>query len=190
MAGKSTHGLSYTPEYKAWQTMRLRCTEPSNSAWPDYGGRGITVCDRWLDDPVAFLADMGKKPSALHEIDRIDNNAGYSPENCRWVLRSENDRNRRSNRHATLNGETLTIAGWAERLGISATAIIKRLDAGWTEEAALTTPVRAKAKKGQAKSLQRNACAGCGVQVTGMRCHACENKARAHRGNNIEETTP
>ena len=176
-----THGLSYSPEYRAWQTMRLRCTNPKNPAWPNYGGRGITVCDRWLDDPSAFYADMGQKPSPKHELDRIDNDGPYSPENCRWVLRKVNDRNRRSNRHVTHLGLTLTVAEWAERTGISATLLLHRLNVGWDAARALTTPARAKAPKGEAKHEQRHPCAGCGkpIALTSERCITCSNRSRA-----------
>ena len=94
---KCKHGLSYAPECRAWQTMRLRCTVPTNPRYADYGGRGIKVCERWLSSPQAFIDDMGPKPSPKHELDRIDNDRGYEPGNCRWATRKENDRNRRSN---------------------------------------------------------------------------------------------
>jgi hypothetical protein len=154
------HGLSYAPEYRAWQTMRLRCLNPENAAYADYGGRGITVCARWLASPANFIADMGSKPSKLHELDRADNDKGYTcghcPDcvakgavaNCRWVTRKVNDRNRRSNRMMTYQGETLTAAEWCERLGLSYGAIMKRLGAGQSDEVALSTPVRRKGKNG------------------------------------------
>lgn len=138
------HGLSYSPEYRAWQQMRLRCTDPKHAAWADYGGRGITVCAAWLDSPEQFLVDVGQKPSPAHELDRIDNARGYQPENVRWVLRVENCRNRRSNRLIEHGGETLPLVAWAERTGINRFALQKRLDAGWSAEKALTTPVRPK----------------------------------------------
>ncbi len=146
---KKRHGLSRTPEYRAWQTMRLRCIEPKHAAYPSYGGRGITVCDSWVDDPAAFLADMGPKPSEAHELDRRDNDKGYTPENCRWVLRSVNDRNRRSNRWLEAFGERRTLIEWSELKGISSDAINKRLEAGWSLEQALTTGVRPKRKNGE-----------------------------------------
>ena len=145
---RGKHRLSYTPEYRAWQTMRLRCLEPSNSAYPAYGGRGITVCDRWKDSPQAFLDDMGPKPSPRHELDRIDNDHGYEPGNCRWATRSQNDRNRRNNRLIQFNGERRTLVEWAEELGMRADTIGARIDNGWTAERALTTPIRAKCEKG------------------------------------------
>jgi len=150
-----SHGLSYDPVYRVWQTMRLRCTVPTNSAYAAYGGRGITVCARWLGDAAAFVADMGPKPTPKHEIDRKDNNGGYwcgkcgecgecaalgRPANCRWATRRENDRNRRNNRMMTLDGVTLTQVEWAERVGLPITTVSKRVQLGWSDERALRTP--------------------------------------------------
>lgn len=144
MSGKPKHGLSYTPEYRAWQQMRLRCTNPKHAAYAGYGGRGIGVCARWLDSVAAFVADMGPKPSARHELDRIDNDRGYEPGNCRWVLRKVNDRNRRSNRVLEFSGERRALAEWCELLGLPRSTVQKRLDGGWSVEDALSTPVRPK----------------------------------------------
>lgn len=143
------HGLSHTPEYRAWQTMVRRCTNPADRAYPRYGGRGITVCARWLNDPAAFIADMGRKPSPRHELDREKNDQGYFPGNCRWVLRKVNDRNRRSNRWLVVAGERRTLVEWSELSGITADAIAYRLEAGWTPEQAITTPARAKLPNGE-----------------------------------------
>lgn len=151
MSGKPVHGESYGPEYRAWQTARLRCTDPENAAWADYGGRGITMCDRWLNSVQAFVEDMGRKPSPRHEIDRIDNNGGYDPDNCRWATRKTNCRNRRSNHCVTLNDERLTLAEWSERTGLLPETIAERLDRGWTPERTLTTPARPKAAKGEGR---------------------------------------
>lgn len=157
MIGTATHGLSYTAEYRAWQTMRLRCANPKNRAWPDYGGRGIKVCARWLESVEAFVADMGPKPSPQHELDRIDNDGDYEPSNCRWTTRTENCRNRRSNRTIVFQGRTDTLAGWCERLFLSKNVVRKRLEAGWSAERALCMPTRPKAPNGTAYRRPRGA---------------------------------
>ena len=144
------HGRSYTPEYRAWQLMRLRCTDPKHAAYPRYGGRGITICERWLNSPTKFLADMGPRPSKRHEIDRIDNDKGYSPENCRWATRKQNDRNRRSNRILEFRGERRCLVEWCELLGLRTDTVGKRLAAGWSVERALSIPARHKAPNGTA----------------------------------------
>lgn len=187
MAGKPTHGLSRTPEYRCWQTMRLRCTEPSNPAYKDYGARGITVCSRWLESPANFLADMGKKPSPQRELDRRDNEQGYTPDNCRWVTRSVNDRNRRSNRMIDYLGESQALAHWCERFKIAPDTAKKRLDAGWTPEETFTIPTRAKAPNGQAKQALRRPCCECGASTSSTRCRPCENRARPGRANFAHE---
>lgn len=146
------HGLSYAPEYRAWQTMRLRCTETSNPAYKNYGGRGVKVCDRWLGSVQAFIDDMGPKPSPKHELDRIDNDGNYEPGNCRWATRKVNDRNRRSNRVVAFRGESHALAEWCERFGLPRDTAWKRLASGWSVEQTLTTPVRPKAKNGAGRA--------------------------------------
>ena len=81
--------------YRAWLGMVSRCTRPTHKAWADYGGRGIIVCARWLENFAAFVDDIGERPSAKHSIDRRDNDLGYSPDNCKWATSSEQARNRR-----------------------------------------------------------------------------------------------
>ena len=91
---KTTHGMRHTSEYNIWSSMFLRCENRKNAGFKNYGGRGITVCERWRTFEN-FFADMGPRPSKKHSIDRIDNDRGYSPENCRWTTQDVQARNSR-----------------------------------------------------------------------------------------------
>jgi hypothetical protein len=174
---KPIHGLTRTPEYRAWQGMRLRCTDPEHKAYPRYGGRGIKVCDRWLESVENFIADMGPKPTPAHELDRFPNNDGnYEPGNCRWATRSENCRNRRSSRFIESAGERLTLAEWAARTGLRADLISERVERGWTPEAALSTPARRISPKGVHVKL--SPCIDCGAACQGNRCRRCEDERK------------
>ncbi len=93
---KEFHGLRNTPEYEVWAGMKARCFNPKHVGYKRYGGRGITVCDRWKNSFINFLKDMGKRPEGDYQIDRENNLGNYEPSNCRWVSYIENNQNRRS----------------------------------------------------------------------------------------------
>jgi hypothetical protein len=128
---------SRTPEYKAWISMIERCEKPTCPCYHHYGGRGITVCERWHSFDL-FLKDMGARPSRGHSIERLNNNGNYEPSNCKWATAKEQSRNRRSNSLLTLNGETKCITDWAITLEIPPTTIWSRLAHGWSVERTLT----------------------------------------------------
>ena len=111
-----THGCLPRKEYQAWRNMLNRCTNPRAVGYCYYGGRGIKVCERWRQYEK-FLADMGLAPSAVHTIERKDVNAGYTPANCCWLLRSQQARNTRASRIITHAGSTCTLVEWSERTG-------------------------------------------------------------------------
>ena len=131
------HGKARTPTYYTWLSMLHRCNSPKNEAYPRYGGRGIKVCKRWLRFEK-FLEDMGERPEDM-SIDRIKNNKGYSPENCKWSTRKEQCRNRRSNRLITYIGVTKPLVEWSELLNINYDTLKRRIYTGWTIERALET---------------------------------------------------
>lgn len=140
--GNPTHGLSDTPEYRCWASMLARCRNPATVSFKYYGARGICVCDRWERSFVAFLEDMGRKPSPEHSIDRINSDGNYEPGNCRWALPDVQARNKRGLRLITFRGETLCLADWASRIGLKPMTIAQRLKMGWSVEQALTAPLR------------------------------------------------
>jgi hypothetical protein len=134
-----THGMSYSRPYGIWRSMKERCLNKNSPAWRHYGGRGITVCDRWMEFEN-FYADMGDPPAGM-ELDRIDNDGPYTKENCRWATIKQQGRNRRTNRMITFRGETKCVTEWAESLGMRPSALIHRLDKGWPVEEAMTAPL-------------------------------------------------
>jgi hypothetical protein len=136
------HDLTHTPEYRTWANMLSRCRNAKVPNYPQYGGRGIAVCDRWLDF-MNFYSDMGPRPSKQHSLDRIKNSGGYEPGNCRWATDLEQMRNTRYNRNLTFNGQTKCISEWAEIAGMGFGTLYHRLYRyGWSVERALTTPIK------------------------------------------------
>lgn len=138
------HGNSRTPENRAWRGMIQRCTNPNNPAFKNYGGRGITICDEWRHDFMAFYNHVGKKPSSKHSIDRIDNNLGYFPNNVKWATRYEQNNNSRHNHIITVKNQTMTLTQWAIWAKISPKTLKRRIHAGWSAEKAIFKPVKQK----------------------------------------------
>jgi|ERR1043165_8056913 hypothetical protein len=150
-----THGKSSSVEYKTWQRIIQRCHNQKDKSYPRYGGRGIKVCDRWRESFKAFLSDMGLRPPDKPTIERIKNDQGYSPDNCKWASYAEQNRNHRRNHHITANGETLLLQDWAERLGVESRTILERIKRGWSEQDAVTVPAYLN-KRRKAKSPPKN----------------------------------
>lgn len=117
MAPQKKHGMCNSKEYRCWRSLKNRCLNPKNAQYKDYGGRGITICERWLDF-INFFADMGKSPNKS-EIDRIDNNSGYFKENCRWTTKKKNASNRRSNVCLKVKDELIIQKELIEKIGWS-----------------------------------------------------------------------
>lgn len=138
---RQKRGMGRTTEYQIWVDMRRRCHDPRVQAFPYYGGRGITVCDRWRGSFYAFLADMGPRPSTDHTLDRIDNDGHYEPGNVRWATWAQQNGNTRQVHRIEFLGEVLPLAVWARRLGIPQGTLDSRIrKQGWSVERALTTP--------------------------------------------------
>ena len=122
--------------YRIWCGMRARCYHPQSTGYADYGGRGITVCERWRNDFDTFVTDMGFAPDG-RSIERIDNNQGYDPFNCIWATKKEQANNTRNNILLTIQGHTMSATQWADKVGIPATRILERIRRGWSSERAV-----------------------------------------------------
>lgn len=139
------HGQGYTKLYKVYFSMKQRCLNPKNKAFAYYGGRGIKICNEWIEDYTNFynwaIANGYKKGLS---IDRIDVDGNYEPSNCRWILQAEQVKNTRRNKFITFNGETKTLSEWSKTLGYNRTVIAYRIKAGWSIEKTFTTPTKIK----------------------------------------------
>ena len=127
----ATHNMSKTPTYRTWSALIQRCTNAGNDSFASYGGRGIKVCDRWLESFENFLADMGEKPEGM-SLDRINVDGSYTPKNCRWATAEEQANNRRNNRRFDCDGESLTVAQIAKRFAVDEAKLRRKLYDGAT----------------------------------------------------------
>lgn len=117
-----------TKEYNIWSKMKSRCLNTNDKSFHDYGGRGITVCDSWSCSYSNFLHDMGRAPSPKHSIERIENDKGYSPDNCKWATRIEQANNTRVNRFVEYKGQTKTLSEWCRELNLNYDMVEGRLN--------------------------------------------------------------
>lgn len=137
---RELHGLSRTTSYPVWCGIKTRCYNKNSAFYAEYGGRGISMCQRWLDSFQAFHDDMGERPAGM-TIERLNNDLGYEPGNCVWADRKTQSRNRRGRHLLTIAGETRSMSEWAESSGISVSTIWARIKYGWSDEAAVRTPI-------------------------------------------------
>lgn len=157
----TTHGLSKDPLYIVWQGIKHRCYNPKAKHYKSYGGRGITICEEWLNDFVPFYEwaiSTGYRKGLT--IDRIDVNGNYCPENCRWATQKEQMNNVRHNRMITHNGETKTARQWADFFGVPYHVFYGRVvGSGWAVEKAITEPVAKRKKRSDLVEQTKNSSA-------------------------------
>jgi hypothetical protein len=135
------HGKSGTPAWRSWKAMLDRCENVKDHSYPNYGGRGIHVCERWQEF-AHFLADMGERPPGT-SLDRYpDNNGNYEPGNCRWATVVQQARNKRTTRYLTANGKTLSLGDWSAITGIGTAVLWARISRGWAGDKAVSTAVQ------------------------------------------------
>lgn len=141
LKARTSHAMSKFPEYKIWKGLRKRIHNPNDERYSSYGGRGLTVDPRWDASFEVFLEDMGRRPGSGYSIERVDNDKGYWPDNCRWATGKEQANNRRTSRIIEYKGVSKTLAQWAEELNLNAGALRRRLQLGWSVKDAFETPV-------------------------------------------------
>jgi hypothetical protein len=158
---RTTHGyrsenFSNPFEYAAWRDMKARCLNPQNKSFKNYGARGVKICEHWLKSFDNFLADIGKRPSKYHSLDRINNDGNYEPSNCRWATTEQQQNNRANTPKIKIWNEEKTIAQWARFAGINDGMIRYRIKRGWS-------PCLAISKKSQRSELAKNRRSGLGA---------------------------
>lgn len=144
-----SHGMCKSKEFSIWTSMKDRCCNPNNPRYKNYGGRGIIVCDSWINSFKNFYSDMGDSKGL--SIDRIDVNGNYELSNCRWSNAKTQARNRTNNIKFTYLNETLCASEWCEKIKMPSSTFFNRLDRGWSIEKIIETPVNKKHRKNQFK---------------------------------------
>lgn len=203
MKGKRWKNATNCATYNSWKAMRARCLNANHVAYHNYGGRGITICERWESYDL-FVFDMGFAPNG-HSLDRIDNAQGYFVSNCRWSTVKEQLNNQRRNVRLTFEGRTMTASQWAEELGIGASTLLKRLNKyGCSVERALTSKRLKEWRHGTRQGYARGCkCAECKLshamhhrkrrakKKSAVNAYtACENGPIRHPGGHNRETQP
>lgn len=129
-ARKKSKGKSNSITYKSWISAKQRCLNPNNHNYKNYGRRGIKMCEKWINSFVAFLEDMGERPSSNHTLDRIDNNGNYEKSNCRWATKREQSNNTRTNRLIKINDKEITVSEFSRKYGINISNVFYELKKG------------------------------------------------------------
>lgn len=151
----TSHGKSQTKEYRCYAEIKKRCKPGSEARFPDYSGRGIRVCQRWLESFDNFLADMGAKPTEKYSIERVDVNGNYEPSNCIWLLNTLQAQNTRKSRYLTYKGETKLLKFWADEVGLKARTLHSRVfRQGMSVQEAIETPLTETVGKNKGKPKQ------------------------------------
>lgn len=133
----TTHGMYRTAEYNIWSGIIGRCTNPNDSAYKDYGGRGIRMCERWRTSFQSFYEDMGPRPSNAYTVERLNSNGDYEPDNCKWATRTEQNRNTSRNRVITYQDKTQCLSAWVEELGVDRNRFNWLIRKGYSDVTAL-----------------------------------------------------
>lgn len=140
--GINPNRRSSMKEYHSWENIIQRCTNPKNTYYSRYGGRGIKICDRWRNSFDAFLEDMGRAPTKNHTVGRLDNEGDYEPGNCEWQTRKVQQNNRSNTHYIEVDGKQVSRGELAESMGLTISQLVTRMKHNWTAEEMKSTPVK------------------------------------------------